>query len=89
LLTSTVLCDLDSVSPPASGSAATKPTNPQPITVEEIIAVMPPAGIPINVLMKQFSRRIKDKKDRDTFIKMVRDVSIFSTEDKLLRPKAR
>jgi hypothetical protein len=88
LLTGTVLCNLDSVSPPASGSAATKSVNSQPITVEEVIAALPPTGILIGVMLKQFSRRIKDKKDRDRFIKMVKENSVYNSEDKLLRPKA-
>jgi hypothetical protein len=87
LLTGTVLCNLDSVSPPASGPAAAKPANPRPITVEEIIAALPPTGISIGAMLKLFPGRISDKKDRDRFIKMVKENSSYSPEDKLLRPK--
>ena len=84
LLTGTVLCNLDSVSPPASGPAAAKPANPRPITVEEIIAALPPTGISVSAMLKLFPGRISDK---DRFIKMVKENSRYSPEDKLLRPK--
>jgi hypothetical protein len=86
LLTGTVLCNLASVSPPASGPSA-KPANPRPITVEEIIAALPPTGISIGAMLKLFPGRISDKKDRDRFIKMVKENSSYSPDDKLLRPK--
>lgn len=87
LLTGTVLCNIDSAPPPASGPAAAKPANPRPITVEEIIAALPPTGISIGAMLKQFPGRISDKKDRDRFIKMVKENSSYSPDDKLLRPK--
>jgi len=89
LLTGTVLCTLASVSPPASGSAAASPANPRPITVEEIIAALPPTGISIGAMLKLFPGRISDKKDRDRFIKMVKENSSYSPDDKLLRPKVK
>ncbi len=82
-----IVTTLDSVSPPASGPGAVKPVNPRPITVEEIVAALPHTGILIGAMLKQFHGRINDKKDRDRFIKMVKENSSYSTEDKLLRPK--
>jgi hypothetical protein len=84
LLTGTVLCNLASVSPPTSRPAAAKPVNQRPITVEEIIAALPPTGISVGAMLKLFPGRISDK---DRFIKMVKENSSYSPDDKLLRPK--
>lgn len=89
LLTTAVSRHLDSVaSPPASGSASKPAANPKPVTAEEIIAALPPAGISIGDILKVFTGRISDKKDRERFIRMVKENSSYSPEDKLLRPKS-
>jgi SCA7, zinc-binding domain len=76
------------VSPPASDPVvAVKAANPHPITVEELKAVLPPTGISIGAMLRHFPGRISDREDRDRFIKMVKENTSFSPEDKLLRPK--
>lgn len=63
----------------------------RPITAEEVTAALPAEGIAISTLLKHFSGRIKgngkDKEDREKFIKLVKENSVYSQEDKLLRPK--
>jgi hypothetical protein len=92
LLTRTVSFNLDpAVSPSASGSTSTsKPANPnpRPVTAEEIIAALPPEGISIGSILKVFAGRISEKRDKERFIKLVRENSSYNPEDKLLRPKA-
>ncbi|KFZ17076.1 hypothetical protein V501_01915 [Pseudogymnoascus sp. VKM F-4519 (FW-2642)] len=64
----------------------------RPIMADEIAAAIPAEGIAIGMLLKIFSGRIKgngkDKEDREKFIKLVKENSVFSQEDKLLRPRA-
>lgn len=64
----------------------------KPIMADEIAAAIPAEGIAIGMLLKIFSGRIKgngkDKEDREKFIKLVKENSVFSQEDKLLRPRA-
>ncbi|OBT92620.2 hypothetical protein VE01_09666 [Pseudogymnoascus verrucosus] len=84
---------------PANGSRAGSPAQAQgaaspirPIMADEIAAAIPAEGIAIGMLLKIFSGRIKgngkDKEDREKFIKLVKENSVFSQEDKLLRPRA-
>lgn len=67
------------------------PTNPGPISAEELKAAIPPTGITIQDLMKIFSNRIGDPKDNKTdrkdFIQMVKVNSEYGA-DKLLKAKA-
>ncbi|KFX92897.1 hypothetical protein V495_02235 [Pseudogymnoascus sp. VKM F-4514 (FW-929)] len=75
---------------PAQAQGAASPT--RPIMADEIAAAIPAEGIAIGMLLKIFSGRIKgngkDKEDREKFIKLVKENSVFSQEDKLLRPRA-
>ncbi|ELR05299.1 hypothetical protein VC83_06089 [Pseudogymnoascus destructans] len=84
---------------PTNGSRAGSPAQAQgaaspirPIMADEIAAAIPAEGIAIGMLLKIFSGRIKgngkDKEDREKFIKLVKENSVFSQEDKLLRPRA-
>jgi hypothetical protein len=86
-------CDLASVASPQASSSATTATAkpvapPRPVTAEEIIAALPPEGISIGNILKVFAGRISEKRDRERFIRMVKENSSYSPEDKLLRPKA-
>lgn len=71
------------------GATPTQPT--RPITADEIAAAIPAEGIMILTLLKIFSGRIKgngkDKEDREKFIKLVKENSVYNQEDKLLRPR--
>lgn len=73
-----------SPSPPAS--TATVGSFP---TANEIRATIPAAGISIGELIKLFKPRIgNEKAARTRFISIIKEVSDFSLEDKLVRPKA-
>jgi hypothetical protein len=82
---------LASIPAPATASSAApqrRAEGPKPVTAEEIVAALPPEGISISALLKLFPGRVIDKKDRERFIRIVKDNSSYSQDDKLLRPKA-
>jgi hypothetical protein len=84
------LCEPASASATAtlSSSAPQRRTEgPKPVTAEEIVAALPPEGISISALLKLFPGRVMDKKDRERFIRIVKDNSSYNLDDKLLRPK--
>jgi hypothetical protein len=72
----------------SSGVSQRRNEGPKPVTSEEIAAALPPEGISISALLKLFPGRVMDKKDRERFIRIVKDNSSYSQDDKLLRPKA-
>ena len=72
----------DSTSAPSGSSSA------KPVTAEEIIAALPPTGISIGDMLKLFPGRVKGGKERDRFIRMVKENSSYNADDKKLRPKA-
>jgi transcription initiation factor TFIIF subunit alpha len=73
---------------PASGSRAGSPAlaNPTLPTAEEIIRALPSTGISIKGLLAKFPGRVRDE-ERSKFISIVKANSVYSPEDKLLRPK--
>jgi hypothetical protein len=85
-LLTTAFYNLGSAASPSA--TAVKAANLRPVTAEEIIAALPPEGISIGNILKVFSGRISEKKDKDRFISIVKANSSYSPEDKLLRPKA-
>ena len=48
---------------------------------------MPPTGISIGDMLKLFPGRVKGDKDRERFIRMVKENSSYNAGDKKLRPK--
>lgn len=73
---------------PDSTAAATGGSSTKPVTAEEIIAALPPTGISIGDMLKLFPGRVKGGKEKDRFIRMVKENSSYNADDKKLRPKA-
>jgi len=74
-----------------ASSAATPSGPPKPVTAQEIIDALPPLpnGITIGALLKMFDNRV-DKEGtltRKEWLQLVKENSVFSSADKLLRRK--
>ncbi|KAI0392008.1 Rap30/74 interaction domain-containing protein [Xylariaceae sp. FL0594] len=77
---------------PAPPSRLQQAGPPKPVTAQEIVDALPPLpqGITIGALLKQFHGRVEQEGTltRKEWLQLVKENSVFSASDKLLRRKA-